>query len=44
MKWPCGRYNGRRIVGIRLLLRIDVRGGTGGRESAGMRERWRGCA
>lgn len=24
MKWPCGRYNGRRIVGIPLLLRIDV--------------------
>jgi hypothetical protein len=24
MKWPCGKYNGKRIVGIRVSLEIDL--------------------
>ena len=24
MKWPRGRYNGKRIVGVRFAVRIDI--------------------
>lgn len=24
MKWPRGRYNGRRIVGVRIIVALDI--------------------